>query len=155
MAEIDKTLNYGLTIFDDAQTSLTFKEWRNYMAGIGADEATYSNMQKIDALFKKYEKAIDDCLNSSKNYAEELIERLKKENEEVIKDDGDKIVIGGENGKPIDINDGSQTSHIENGVLTINGVEVSFVRIRDYVLRYNDNNKHLQLSYKPKSEGVI
>ena len=28
MAEIEKTQNYGLNIFDDTQTTLTFKEFR-------------------------------------------------------------------------------------------------------------------------------
>ena len=43
MAEISKTTNYGLTIFDDTQTTLTFKEWRTSLAGLGSREDDYSH----------------------------------------------------------------------------------------------------------------
>ena len=58
MAEIEKTQNYGLNIFDDTQTTLTFKEFRKLLAGIGLTEDDYSNMQKIDAVLKKCEVSI-------------------------------------------------------------------------------------------------
>ena len=153
MAEQEKTTNYGLTIFDDIQTSLTFKEYRKILSGIGTDESTYSNMQIIDHVLKQCDTSIQENLAAAKNYTEELIAQFKKESEDIIKgtDDG-KVVIGGEDGKPIDFNDGAYISHLQDGVFTVRGVETDYIRIVDYVLKYNSNNKHLQLSYKPKED---
>ena len=153
MAEQEKTKNYGLTIFADTQTDLTFKEFRRILAGIGTDEASYSDMQKIDAVLKQCSVSIAENLDAAKNYTEELLAQFKKANDELIKstDDG-KLVIGGENGKPIDFNDGTSISTLKDGVFTVNGVEVNFARFGDYMLKYNAINKHLQLSYKPKAE---
>lgn len=152
MAEIDKTTNYGLTIFDDTQTTLTFKEWRNKLAGIGSTEEDYSNMQIIDKLLKQAETSISENLAAAKNYAEEQIALFKKENEDLIKNTEGTLIIGGESGKSMEFRDGSKVSYLKDGVFTVGGVETDYVRFVDYVLRYNSNNKHLQLSYKPKSE---
>lgn len=153
MAEQEKTTNYGLTIFADTQTDLTFKEFRRILAGVGTDESSYSDIQKIDAVLKQCSVSIAENLDAAKNYTEEQLAQFKKANDELIKgtEDG-KLVIGGESGKPIDFNDGTSISTLKDGVFTVNGVEVSFARFGDYMLKYNAINKHLQLSYKPKVE---
>lgn len=153
MAEQEKTKNYGLTIFADTQTDLTFKEFRKILAGIGTDEASYSDIQKIDAVLKQCSVSIAENLDAAKNYTEEQLAQFKKANDELIKatDDG-KLIIGGESGKPIDFNDGTSISTLKDGVFTVNGVEVNFARFGDYMLKYNAINNHLQLSYKPKVE---
>lgn len=154
MAEISKTTNYGLTIFDDAQTNLTFKEWRNYLAGVGASEDDYSNMQIIDKLLKQADTSIKENLLAAKNYAEEQIALFKKENEDLIKNTEGTLIIGGESGKQMEFRDGAKTAYLKDGVFTVGGVETEFVRIVDYLLKYNSNNKHLQLSYKPKVDST-
>lgn len=153
MAEQEKTTNYGLTIFSDTQTDLTFKEFRKILAGIGSDESSYSDIQKIDAVLKQCSTSIAENLDTAKNYTEEQIAQFKKVTDDLIKntDDG-KLVLGGENGKPITFNDGTSISTLQDGIFTVNGVEVSFARFGDYMLKYNSINKHLQLSYKPKAE---
>lgn len=155
MSEIEKTTNYGLNIFSDEQTTLTFKEFRQLLAGIGLTTEDYSNMQKIDALFKQNEIAIAENLDASKNYTEEQLAAFKRLNEEIIKATDDKISIGGDDGKPIEFNDGTQISYLKDGIFSVNGVEVDYIRIRDYVIRFNESNGHLQISYKPKTGGVI
>ena len=85
MAEQEKTKNYGLTIFADAQTNLTFKEFRKIIAGIGTDEASYSDMQKIDAVLKQCSVSIAENLDAAKNYTEEQLAQFKKVNDELIK----------------------------------------------------------------------
>lgn len=155
MAEIEKTQNYGLKIFNDTQTSLTFKEFRRALAGVGTSEADYSNMQKIDAVLKQCATAIRDNLLSANNYTEEQIAAFKELNDELIKANEDgSLSIGGEDGKPIEFNDGSKVSYLKDGVFTVGGVEVDYIRIVDYLLKYNASNKHLQLSYRPKNGGV-
>ena len=154
MAEIEKTQNYGFHIFDETQTSLTFKEFRQMLAGIGATEDDYSNMQKIDAVLKQCATAINDNLLAAKNYTEEQIAAFKAITDELIKENDDgSLVIGGEDGKPIEFNDGSQISYLKDSVFTVNGVEVDYIRIVDYLLKYNANNGHLQISYRPKNTG--
>jgi len=156
MAEINKTVNYGFNIFGDDQTSLTFKEFRKLLAGTGNTEAEFSNMQKIDAVLKQYATAINDNLLSSKNYTEEQIAAFKLINDELIKSNEDgNLIIGGEKGKPIEFRDGSTVSYLGNGVFTVNGVEVDYVRIVDYILKFNPTNGHLQISYKPKNTGGV
>lgn len=154
MAAIEKTQNYGLNIFSDEQTSLTFKEFRQMLAGIGASDAEYSNMQKIDAILKQCSTSIDENLAAAKNYTEEQIATFKKANDEIIKalEDG-SLVIGGEEGRPIEFHDGSQASYLKNGIFTVGGVEAGYLRIVDYILKYNHSNGHLQISYKPKAAG--
>lgn len=154
MAEIETTQNYGLKIFDETQTSLTFKEFRQMLAGIGVTEEDFSNMQKIDALLKQCATAIDDNLLASKNYTEEQIAAFKAITDQLIKSNEDGgITIGGENGGPIDFNDGTQISRLENGTFIVDGIEVNSIRFVDYLLRFNPSNRHLQLSYKPKNGG--
>ena len=155
MAEIEKTQNYGLNIFNETQTSLTFKEFRQMLAGIGATEEDFSNMQKIDAILKQCATAIDDNLLASQNYTEEQIAAFKAVTDELIKatEDGG-LSIGGENGKPIEFNDGTQISRLENGTFIVDGIEVNSIRFVDYLLKYNSNNGHLQLSYRPKTGGA-
>lgn len=156
MAEIEKTQNYGLSIFSDEQTSLDFLEFRQMLAGANETEDTFSNMQKIDAVLKQCATAIDDNLISAKNYTEEQIAAFKLLNDELIKAAGDgSMIIGGENGKPMEFRDGTQISYLKDGVFTVNGVEVEYIRIVDYMLRYNSSNGHLQISYKPKPTNVV
>lgn len=156
MAEIEKTQNYGLNIFGDEQTNLTFKEFRQMLAGANASESDFSNMQKIDAILKQCAVAIDDNLISAKNYTEEQITAFKTVNDELIKSLSDgSLVLGGENGKPIEFRDGTQISYLKDGVFAVNGVEVDYIRIVDYMLRFNPSNRHLQISYKPKVTGGV
>ena len=150
MAEIEKTPNYGLNIFDDTQTTLTFKEFRKLLAGIGLTEDDYSNMQKIDAVLKKCEVSIQNNLDASKNYTEEQIAAFKALNDKIIKDvENGNLVIGEESNKPIEFHDGAQISYLKDGVFIVNGIEVNYIRIVDYLLRFNPQNGHLQISYNP------
>lgn len=157
MAEFETTQNYGLKLFGDDQTSLTFQEFRQIMAGANSDNSLItdpSNMQKIDTVLKQCSVAIDNNLSSSKNYTEEQIAAFKILNDELIKSVNDEnIIIGGENGKPIEFRDGSQISYLSDGVFLVNGVEVNYIRIVDYILKYNTSNGHLQISFKPKNNG--
>ena len=155
MAEIETTQNYGLNIFSDEQTTLTFKEFRQLLAGANSAETGLSNMQKIDSILKQCAIAIDDNLISAKNYSEEQVAAFKLLNDELIKSTSNgNMIIGGENGKPIEFRDGTQISYLGDGIFTVNGVEVNYVRIVDYMLKYNPLNKHLQITYKPKAGGV-
>lgn len=156
MAEIEKTQNYGLNIFSDEQTTLTFKEFRQLLAGANSAETGLSNMQKIDSILKQYANAIDNTLSAAKNYSEEQVAAFKLLNDELIKStNGGNLIVGGEDGKPIEFRDGTQISYLGNGIFTVNGVEVDYIRIVDYMIRYNPSNKHLQITYKPKTGGVI
>lgn len=159
MAEFETTQNYGLSIFSDDQTNLTFKEFRQMIAGANTTDSTItelSNMQKIDNLLKQCSVAIDNNLISAKNYTEEQIAAFKTLNDELIKSISDgNLIIGGENGKPIEFRDGTQISYLSDGVFVVNGVEVNYIRIVDYILKYNSSNKHLQISYKPKVTGGV
>lgn len=159
MAEFETTQNYGLKLFGDDQTSLTFKEFRQIMAGANSDSTVVtelSNMQKVDNVLKQCATAIDNNLISSKNYTEEQIAAFKLLNDELIKatEDGN-LVIGGENGTPIRFNDGAQISYLSDGVFSVNGIEVDYIRIVDYILKYNPTNGHLQISFKPKANGGV
>lgn len=149
MAEIDKTENYGLKIFSDEQTTLTFSEFRKMIAGIGESEDDYSNMQKIDAVLKQCSDTIISYLQAANNYTDERIATF-----ETLNDDG-SLVIGGEDGRPIEFHDGTQISYLKNGVFTVNGIEVDYIRIVDYLLKYNSSNGHLQISRKPKFTGGV
>ena len=156
MAEIEKTQNYGLNIFSDEQTDLTFKEFRQMLAGANANESDFSNMQKIDAILKQCAVAIDNNLISAKNYTEEQITAFKTVNNELIKSLSDgSLVLGGESGKPIEFRDGTQISYLKDGVFVVNGIEVDYIRIADYMLKFNSSNRHLQISYKPKVTGGV
>lgn len=156
MAEIEKTINYGFNIFGDEQTDLTFKELRQMLAGANETEDDFSNMQKIDAVLKQCSTAIEDYHSSANAYTDEQIAAFKLLNDELIKstDDGN-LVVGGENGKPLEFRDGTQVSYLKDGVFTVNGVEVDYIRIVDYLLKYNSSNGHLQISYKPKNTGGV
>lgn len=163
MAEFEKTQNYGLDILGEEQTSLTFKEFRQMIAGAN-DQENPSNMQKIDTILKQCATAIDDNLISSRNYTEEQIAAFKTLNDELIKStEDDEIIIGGEEGKPIEFRDGSQVSYLQDGVFTVNGVEVDYLRIMDYLFEckeFEDEETgsvvtHLQLSYKPVKTGGV
>ena len=72
MTETAKTQNYQLSIFDDTQTTLTFKEFRELLAGNGATTADFSNMQKIDSLLKKCETDIAAAILEAKGYTDDL-----------------------------------------------------------------------------------
>jgi len=153
MAETNKTVNYGLNIFGDEQSSMTFKEFRQAIAGIGESAEDFSNMQIIDSILKQCAEDIVAVLGASKNYTEEQIAQYKSENETLIKEDEDSgaLILGGEDGKPLEIRDETFTSTINKGILTTLGVDLSDlgVRISNYLLSCDDDD-HLQLSYSPK-----
>lgn len=158
MAEFETTPNYGLKIFGDDQTTLTFKEFRQMLAGANTDNTTIteqSNMQKIDTVLKQCSVAIDINRISSRNYTEEQIAAFKTLNDELIKavEDG-SLIIGGDNGKAMEFRDGTQISYLSDGVFTVNGVEVDYIRIVDYILKHNLSNGHLQISFKPKLKSI-
>lgn len=153
-----ETKNYQLNIFEDDQDTLTFKEFRQLLAGT----LDTSNMQKIDSLFGEMRDSIQEIIGTEDtdgiiaHQIKEAIASFKKDNDQLISKDDDGLHIGGQGneGAPIDFNDGTSISHLENGTFAVNGVETSQIRMGDYVAKFNSNNKHLQISYKTKPKGV-
>lgn len=153
-----ETKNYQLNIFEEEQSDLTFKEFRQLLAGTESS----SNMQKIDTLLGEMRDIVQEIIGNedtdgiiNHQIKEALSEFEDKYSETIFKDD-DGIYIGGqgESGRPIDFNDGTQISQLKNGIFTVNGVKVDQLRCGDYVAKYNANNKHLQISYQETNGGV-
>lgn len=151
----EKTAHYNLTVFDEEQSTLTFKEWRQAVAGNGtaADSSDFSDMQKIDALLFELATSIENGIQGMQNFTNDAIAKLKNDSEDTIANNEAGILVGGKDGSPISFNDGVEISKLENGTLTVNSVEVDHIRIKNYVIRHNAGNDHLQFIYKQRVEG--
>lgn len=152
MSGTNMTTHYGLTIFEDEQTDLTFKEFRTMLAGNGATEDEYSNMQKIDDIINQLAEKIDGHFESTENYIEEQIANYDDEIGKIIDESPDGYVVIGNNpdgNLPIQFNDGNSVSTLENGNFSVEKVTTYETVYGDYVQRYNPANKHLQILYRP------
>lgn len=151
----EKTAHYDLTVFDEEQSTLTFKEWRQAVAGNGtaADGSDFSDIQKIDALLFELATSIENGISGMQNFTDDAIAKLKEESANTIANSGSDILIGGETGAPISFNDGVEISKLENGTFKLNGVEVDHIKIKNYLIKYNNGNDHLQFVYRQNTEG--
>lgn len=136
-----KTLNYNLTIYPTEETAITFKAWRNSIAGTVSD----SNMQIIDSVLKRIEEKAEDLTVTANVYTDHQMQELKDLLNDYYLTSGDNIVIGGVQGFPIEFNDGSQISKLKNGIFSTKGI-----RLGNYLIRYTSEDDHLKVSYSPE-----
>lgn len=153
MAEINKTKHYGLTIFDKTQTTLTFADFRKLLAGTAENEDDRSNMELIDDYLNQLKIDIDSNFNASKKYSEDVVLKLEQDLKEIVKNNGEKIIIGSDNGLPVEINDGIGISSFADGMFNTEKITVNESRFGDYLLRRNMSNEHFQILYKPTGGG--
>lgn len=138
------TTNYGLHTFSDAEANITFKEFRDLLAGTGTD----SNMVKIDSWLKQLASELQQVSGDAQVLANDAIAAFRRD---LINADNDYLNIGGI-GKPIKFKDGAFESVLSNGTFSVNGIEVDNIRFGAFLLKKSDD--HVQLSYKPKAGGV-
>lgn len=151
-----KQTSHGINVFEEIDSSLSFKEFRDILAALTQEEAQNpSDMEIIDKLFTEYVELAKSAAGDAQSYAERVTKALQDAVETLIdKDDNGNIIIGGgsENGSNVIINDGLGTQ-IVNGILTILGVQANdFIRTKNYVAKEIEVNgaPHLRISYSPK-----
>ena len=151
-----KQTSHGINVFEELDSSLSFKEFRDILAALTQEEAENpSDMEIINDLFTEYVELAKSSAGEAKSYAEQAINELQKTMEDLInKDSNGNIVIGGdsENGSNVIINDGLGTQ-IVNGILTVLGVQANdFYRTKNYVIKETQVGgvPHLRISYSPK-----
>lgn len=151
-----KQTSHGINVFEELDSSLSFKEFRDILAALTQEESENpSDMEIINDLFTEYVELAKSSAGDAKAYAEQAVDELQKTMDSLINKDSDgNIVIGGgsENGSNVIINDGLGTQII-NGILTVLGVQANdFYRTKNYVIKEMDVSgvPHLRISYSPK-----
>ena len=153
--------NYGLVdtltgllfLDEDKISTMTFQEFRQLLTG--NTPANPSNMQLIASWLASLKSEIQTVSDDTTGIIQDELDNFKNTLSDLIRNDDDSITIGDSSAGsyPINFDDGTYISQLKNGIFSVGGIEVDNIRLKDYVLKYNNNNKHLQLPYKPETGG--
>lgn len=144
-----KQTSHGINVFEEIDSSMSFKEWRDLIAAAAGDgTAKLSDMEIINNLFTEYVDYLKSCDGEVKSELLAMIEALQNGLDGVIEKNSNGDIVIGRNSNVIF--DNGLGSNLTNGILHVLGVDVaSYFRTKHYIISEEEINGdyHLRVKY--------